>query len=105
MSLSPCAIASLGYAMLVWDWRNSVMGGGAFTTQESLSAVEGLVGVGAATRRDSHLGFFGAAGLGGTGFAETITEGFDNDVFHRFALCAARIGLRLSNVQIRFQEG
>ena len=92
---SPYITGSLGYELLLWDYRNPIVAGGETITGDQLGGVQGSVGFGVTTRRDSYLSFFGEVGIGATIFCETTGEGFDNDVFDDFGFFTVKAGLSL----------
>ena len=92
-AFSPYVTASAGYVLLNWQYRNSVVAGGQTISSDSLNGAEGMVGFGVSTRRDSRVSCFGEVDLGGTVFASTTNQGFDNDVFHNFGFVLFKAGV------------
>jgi hypothetical protein len=94
-ALSPYIAARVGYELLNWTYRNAIVADGDTIRGDSLDGVEGYVGFGVSTRRDYRLSAFGEAGVGGTAFACTSWQGFDNDVFASFGYVSIKVGMSL----------
>jgi len=94
-ALSPYLTTSLGFAMLNWSYRSPVTSGGETFDGDSLYGGEGSVAIGVSTRRDYRWGAFAEAGVGGTVFAPTTVNGFDNDFFHNFGFLSVKVGVSL----------
>jgi len=92
---SPYLTASAGYELMLWKYRNPIVAGGDVIEGDSLGGGTASIGFGVATRRDSHIGAFVEAGVGGTLFACETGEGFHNDVFDNFGYFYARAGVSL----------
>ena len=93
--LSPYFTARVGYQMLAWDYRSPIVVGNETIHGDFLNGVEGYVGFGVSTMRDSHWGLFGEVGVGGTAFLGATNHGFDNDVFEDFAFVSFKVGLSI----------
>jgi hypothetical protein len=93
--LSPYVSASAAYQVLTWDYRNAIIVNGDTITSDSLNGAGGYVGLGVAINRESHLSFFGEAGVGGTVFVGDTYEGFHNDVFSDYGYFSLKLGLSL----------
>jgi hypothetical protein len=78
---------------LNWDYHNQIYAGGDAIQSDSLAGAEGTLALGISTRRDSRVSLFGEVGIGGTIFADTTTQGFNNDVFHNFGFLSVKAGL------------
>ena len=92
-AFSPYIAASAGYVWLNWDYRNAIVAGGDTIQSDSLNGGEGSLALGISTRRESRLSAFGEVGLGGTIFADTTRQGFENDVFHNFGFVSFKVGV------------
>ena len=94
-ALSPYITTSVGFAMLNWSYRSPVTSGGDTFDGDSLYGAEASVAVGVSTRRDYRLGAFAEVGVGGTVFADTTVNGFDNDFFNNFGYLSVKVGVSL----------
>jgi len=94
-TFSPYIAGNAGFATLNWHYRTPIYAGSDTIRSDSLLGAEGSVGFGIATRRDSHVSFFGEIDLGGTVFDCKTTQGFDNDVFRNFGYVSVKAGLSL----------
>ena len=86
---------SLGGTILEWTYRHAVVAGGDSISSDNLGGAEGTVSFGFATQRDRRLSAFAEAGVGGTVFYDTTTQGFENDVFNDFGYLFVKAGLSL----------
>jgi hypothetical protein len=93
--LSPYVSANLAYQVLSWDYRNAIIVNGDTITSDSLDGAGGYIGLGVTVNRNSHLSFFGEAGIGGTVFIGDTYQGFNNDVFSDYGYFNLKVGLSL----------
>jgi hypothetical protein len=91
--LSPYVGCSVGYQVLVWDYRNPIFVGGDVIDSDYLSGIEGTLVLGVSTRRDSHFSVFGEVGVGATVFLCETGQGFENDVFDDFGFVSVKAGV------------
>jgi hypothetical protein len=92
---SPYFSASAAYQSLGWDYRNAIVVNGDTITSDSLDGAGAYIGLGIAINRESHLSFFGEAGVGGTVFVNDTYQGFNNDVFSDYGYFSLKVGLSL----------
>ena len=93
--LCPYISASAAYQLLGWNYRNAIIVNGDTITSDSLDGAGGYVGLGVTINRESHLSFFGEAGVGGTVFIGDTYQGFNNDVFSDYGYFSLKVGLSL----------
>lgn len=93
--LSPYVSASAAYQVLTWNYRNAIIVNGDTITSDSLNGAGAYAGLGVAINRESHLSFFGEAGVGGTVFVNDTYQGFNNDVFSDYGYFSLKVGLSL----------
>lgn len=91
----PYVGCSLGGSLLFWHYRHPVLAGGGTISSDDLPGAEGSVMVGFSTQRDRRLSAFAEAGVGGTVFYGTTTQGFQNDVFSDFGCLIVKTGVCL----------
>lgn len=94
-AFSPYVAFNAGFVLLNWEYRNPVFAGGDTIHSDSLEGAEGSLAFGISTCRNRRVSFFGEAGVGGTLFMNTTTQGFDNDVFSNFGFVFVKAGLTI----------
>ncbi len=94
-ALSPYFACRIGYVLFNWDYRNPIVAGGDTIQSDSVGGIEGSIALGISTWRDSRVSFFSEVAVGGTGFSDTTSQGFENNVFGKFGFFSVVAGLSI----------